>query len=134
MATHYLPLPIAGDIIWCKFPQDEDLGNPGPKPRPGLILNAFPDIHAVLITYGTSQHTGPDEIFPGEFVIDGQLDTAGLSKATKFDLNRLQKLPFNTDWFGIAPGVERKSPLPKMGVIPPIFMSPMRAAWAKRKK
>lgn len=129
MTNNYNPLPAIGDIIWCRFTQHEDLGHPGPKPRPGLILNVFPDLHAVLIVYGTSR---TDHVYQGEFVIDDQLDTAGLSWPTKFDLNRLQKLPFNTEWFAVAPGVEINTPLPKMGVIPPVFIPVMRAAWAKR--
>lgn len=131
MAYDFKPLPAPGDILWCKFPHDEDLGNPGPYPRPGLVLNVFRDIHAVLVTYGTSQ---VGNVYDGEFVIDDQLDTAGLAAPTKFDLNRLQKLPFNDIWFGASPGVTITVPLPKMGVIPPIFMAPMRAAWAIRKK
>lgn len=131
MATNYNPLPAVGDIIWCKFPLCEDLGNPGPKARPGLILNIFANIHCVLITYGTSDVY---DVYKGEFVIDDQLDTAGLSRPTKFDLNRLQKLPFDDVWFDSAPGVEINSPLPKMGVIPPIFMPVMRKAWVDRGK
>ncbi|WP_285111058.1 hypothetical protein [Leclercia adecarboxylata] len=129
MINNYHPLPAIGDIIWCRFSQHVDLGHPGPKARPGLILNVFPDLHAVLIVYGTSR---TDHVYQGEFVIDDQLDTAGLSWPTKFDLNRLQKLPFNTEWFAVAPGVEINTPLPKMGVIPPVFIPVMRAAWAKR--
>lgn len=129
MINNYHPLPAIGDIIWCKFPQHEDLGHPGPKARPGLILNVFPDLYAVLIVYGTSR---TEPVYKGEFVIDSQLETAGLSWPTKFDLNRLQKLPFNTAWFAVAPGVEIATPLPKMGVIPPVFIPVMRAAWAKR--
>ncbi|ENN7018357.1 type II toxin-antitoxin system PemK/MazF family toxin [Enterobacter ludwigii] len=132
--ANYNPLPAPGDIVWCNYPESEDLGNPGPKPRPGLILNVFTDIHAVLITYGTSQKTDKEKVYPGEFVIDDQLDTAGLAKPTKFDLNRLQKLPFNEQWFGVAPGVEKNTPLPKLGVLPPSFMPLMRAAWKDRKQ
>lgn len=127
MATDFKPLPKPGDILWCKFPHSEDLGNPGP----GLVLNVFTNIHAVLITYGTSQI---GKVYDGEFVIDEQLDTAGLDVPTKFDLNRLQKLPFNDVWFDASPGVTVSSPLPKMGVIPPAFMPVMRKAWAKRPK
>lgn len=132
MAINFNPLPAAGDIVWCHFPQHEELGQPGPKPRPGLILNAFPALHAVLIAYGTSQKTGPGQIYPGEFVIDDQLDTAGLCRPTKFDLNKIEKLPFTADWFQIAPGFEKKRPLPKMGVLPPAFVSVMRSAWQNR--
>ncbi|MED8971093.1 hypothetical protein RCL99_07720 [Escherichia coli] len=131
MATDFKPLPEPGDILWCKFPHSEDLGNPGPYPRPGLVLNVFTDIHSVLITYGTSQI---GKVYDGEFVIDAQLDTAGLDVPTKFDLNRLQKLPFNNVWFDTSPGVTVKIPLPKMGIIPPKFMPVMRTAWAKRPK
>ncbi|ELH8606405.1 TPA: type II toxin-antitoxin system PemK/MazF family toxin [Enterobacter hormaechei] len=131
MANNFHPLPAPGDILWCNFPLHEDLGNPGPKSRPILILNVFPDLHAVLIAYGTSKVS---RVYPGEFVIDDQLDTAGLDQPTKFDFNRLQKLPFDDAWFDQAPGVFINSPLPKMGVIPPVFMVPMRAAWAQRRK
>ncbi|EAM2857200.1 hypothetical protein RJK59_004285 [Salmonella enterica] len=131
MATDFKPLPELGDILWCKFPHSEDLGNPGPYPRPGLVLNVFTDIHAVLITYGTSQI---GKVYDGEFVVDAQLDTSGLDIPTKFDLNRLQKLPFNDVWFETSSGVTVKIPLPKMGVIPPKFMPVMRTAWAKRPK
>ena len=129
MAHKFNPLPAAGDILWCKFPHDEDLGNPGPYPRPGLVLNVFTDLHAVLITYGTSQI---GKVYDGEFVIDDQLDTAGLEVPTKFDMTRLQKLPFNDVWFHSSPGVTVTIPLPKMGIIPPTFMPIMRAAWIKR--
>lgn len=131
MNTDFKPLPQLGDILWCRFPHSEDLGHPGPYPRPGLVLNVFPSIHAVLITYGTSQIA---KIYAGEFVIDKQLDTAGLDVPTKFDLNRLQKLPFNDVWFDMSPSVAIKSPLPKMGVIPPMFMPVMRDAWGMRGK
>lgn len=67
MATDIKPLPQLGDILWCKFPPSENLGNPGPYPRPGLILNVFTDTHAVLITYGTSQI---GMVYDGEFVIN----------------------------------------------------------------
>ena len=131
MANDFKPLPQLGDILWCKFPHSENLGDPGPYPRPGIVLNVFTALHAVLITYGTSK---VGRIYDGEFIIDEQLDTAGLDVPTKFDLNRLQKLPFNDVWFDASPGVKIKAPLPKMGVIPPAFMSVMRSAWAKRKK
>ena len=98
--------------------------NYNPLPAIGdIIWCKFPQ-------HGTSR---TDHVYQGEFVINDQLDTAGLSWPTKFDLNRLQKLPFNTEWFAVAPGVEIATPLPKMGVIPPVFIPVMRAAWAKRR-
>ncbi|WP_318376494.1 hypothetical protein [Enterobacter sp.] len=125
--AHYNPLPSIGDIVWCKFPESEALGKPGPTPRPSLILNIMPDQHAVLVAFGTSQKI--HRVFTGEFVIQDDLATAGLSYPTKFDLNRLQILPFNTDWFDAAPVTPRNTPAPKLGVLPPVCMIPMREAW-----
>lgn len=121
----YNPLPTIGDIVWCYFP--EIIGKPGPKPRPGIILNTFPADHAVLIAFGTSQKT--DRLYPGEFLISEGMDTAGLSYPTKFDLSRLQVLAFDTEWFRSAPGITRRSPPPKLGVLPPTSVQDMRKAW-----
>lgn len=42
MGTDFKPLPEPGDILWCKFPHSEDSGNPGPYPRPGLVVYGKP--------------------------------------------------------------------------------------------
>ena len=59
--------PIAGEIVWCHFP---DNINPRPKPRPALILAVFdddaPQFH-VRVAYGTSQRT--TTLHSGEFAI-----------------------------------------------------------------
>lgn len=83
----------------------------------------------VQVAYGTSQKA--DRLFPGEFVIapsDGDAYAiAGLSYATKFNLASTFDLPFNEDWFGVAPGAPHGQ-VPKLGVLHPGLMRRARAA------
>ncbi|MEC5317511.1 type II toxin-antitoxin system PemK/MazF family toxin [Brenneria populi subsp. brevivirga] len=128
MTFRFKPLPAPGDILWCKFPHQ--LGMPGPKPRPALVLNIIPNEHAVLVVYGTTQKI--DRIYPGEFVIGPKLDgweVSGLLRETKFDLSRSVTVPFTTDWFNVAPGIFKKSPPPKMGIIPPLAIPALQKAY-----
>jgi len=119
----FRPLPAPGDIVWTFFPQSEDLGYPGPKPRPALVLFISEEDHAVEIAYGTSQRT--DKMYPGEFVLDpadAGFAISGLSARTKFDLGRTVRLPFNSNWFKPSPDVHVSSPLPKMGTLHASYM------------
>lgn len=61
----------------------------------------------VIVAYATSQKV--DRVYPGEFVITPSAGT-GLTKATKFDLVRRHRLPFDDTWFGPAPGVRPPHP------------------------
>ena len=127
------PAPNPGDIVWCHFPQVP--GTPGPKPRPALVV-AVDDSNKknvrVEVAYGTSQKT--NRLYPGEFLISklDNLDAyklAGLSYDTKFDLNRTFQLPYNSDWFGVAP-----TPLgqnPRLGTLHPSLVPALSAAYAK---
>ena len=118
MTNQFHPLPAPGDIVWCNFPQMEDLGQPGPKPRPALIVSVAPVGHAVEVAYGTTQRT--DKLFPGEFLIaanDPGFSDSGLDKDTKFDLARTVKLTFDSNWFAPAPGPYALTPSPKMGIL-----------------
>ena len=47
------PLPQAGDIVWCRFPE-VGLAEPGPKPRPALVadIGSLRDEPAVEVIYG----------------------------------------------------------------------------------
>lgn len=122
-ARPYNPMPASGDILWTNFSQVENLGFPGPKPRPGLVLFVFEEDHAVEIAYGTSQRT--DQVYPGEFVMNPQdpgFSLSGLAAATKFDLGRTVTVYFDSDWFSPAPGVYANSPLPKLGTLHPSYM------------
>lgn len=127
MATDYNPLPAPGDIVWCFFPQV--LGKPGPKPRPAIVLALSRATHEVMVAYGTSQKV--HKIYPTEFVIDPNdagYSISGLSYRTKFNLADRHKLPFNSDWFGAAPGLSASLPLPKMGTLHATYMKAASAA------
>ncbi|MBF7144760.1 MULTISPECIES: type II toxin-antitoxin system PemK/MazF family toxin [Pseudomonas] len=124
MAYDFLPLPEPGDIVWAKFPELQNLGNPGPKPRPALVIGVSEEDHAIEVAYGTSKKT--DKLYPGEFVLDpadGGFIASGLTGRTKFDVGRIEALPFDSDWFRPAPGVHINSPLPKLGILHPSYMS-----------
>lgn len=127
MTITFHPLPAPGDIVWCSFP--ENVGNPGPKPRPALVIAIAPAEHAISIAYGTSQKT--HKIYPGEFVLDPAdlgFPDSGLAARTKFDLGREVSVPFNSDWFNPSPGVYASTPLPKMGIMHPSYVPAALAA------
>jgi len=122
-AIPFEPLPEPGDIVMVNFPHVENMGEPGPKPRPALVLSVSTEDHVIEIAYGTSQRT--DKLFPGEFALDpadGGFASSGLQTRTKFDLGRTVQLPFDSDWFKVAPGVHTQSPLPKMGTLHPSYV------------
>lgn len=132
MPTPFNPLPAPGDIVWCHFP--EGLGTPGPKPRPALIIAVSRDDHAVQLAYGTSQKTY--KIYPGEFALDPNdagFSDSGLDRRTKFDLNRIVQLPFNSIWFTLSPSSTPQTPLPKMGVLHPSYIKAAQKAKAQAK-
>lgn len=132
MARLFTPLPAAGDIVWCRFP--ESIGVPGPKPRPALVLATAQTGHAVIVVYGTSQKT--QNIYPTEFVLDPGdpgFAVSGLSLRTKFDMAHQIRLSFDSDWFTAAPGLSANLPLPKMGVLHPGYVRMAREAASKRK-
>lgn len=109
-AAYWAPWPAAGDIVDCLFP--EEVGTPGPKERPALVLQVeeaadSPEGCVVVIAYATSQKIS--RVYAGEFVIAASKVT-GLTKDTKFDLVNRHALPFNTDWFGSAPGTNPGHP------------------------
>ena len=121
------PLPAAGDIVWCAFPQV--VGQPGPKKRPALVVRVSPSTHEIAVVYGTTQKT--NNIYPSEFVLDPAdpgFPSSGLSYRTKFDVAALVQLPFDSDWFAAAPGPYVNSPLPKMGVLHASYMAAVGAA------
>lgn len=71
--------PLAGDLVWCFFPQHRQL-EPGPKPRPGLILEVRRVLGsdqqlALRVVYGTSTFGSAclqkvDTLSSGEFLSD----------------------------------------------------------------
>lgn len=131
MAKYFDPLPAPGDIVWCLFP--ETVGQPGPKPRPALVLAVAPAFKAITVAYGTSQKT--DRIYPTEFLIDStdpNFSLTGLSVPTKFDMAHQVQIPFNTDWVAKAPGQLPNIPLPKLGVLPASLVKLAKEAAGRR--
>lgn len=116
-AKAFEPLPEPGDIVYCRFPQT--LGNPGPKPRPALVIGLikFPDgSPGVRVAYGTSQKV--NSLKSGEFAMtsaDGAAyELAGLSHSTKFDLRNTHDLPYTEEWFRVPPAPAHGQ-TPKLG-------------------
>jgi len=126
----WFPVPRAGDIVWCRFPQDK-LPKPGPKPRPALVLSVGEDQgHPIVeVAYGTSQKV--DSLYAGEFAIapadPAAYEAAGLSHATKFNLAVTFELDFNDTWFAVAPGAPHGQ-TPKLGVLHPSLVRRVQAA------
>ena len=125
--------PLAGDLVWCFFPQDEQL-EPGPKPRPGLILEVRRVLgsdqqFAVKVAYGTSQKT--DSLYPGEFIIEtadgAAFRLSGLSFSTKFDMAKIAELPYSDRWFAVPPR-PRHGQNPKLGTLHASLMPRLKAA------
>ena len=117
MAKYYAS-PKAGDIVQCRFPQDQ-IRQPGPEERPALVIDVeeyeLPDGSTevfVTVAYGTSE--GVDDRHPGELKIECSDPHAGLGLDTKFDIGNRVKLPFNDDWFAPAPS-RRFGDHPKRG-------------------
>lgn len=128
---NFYPLPAPGDFVWCFFPQI--VGQPGPKPRPALVVGVSPSTHEVEVIYGTSQKVST--LYPTEFVLDpsdSAFSVSGLSHRTKFDVATTVKLPFDNVWFGTAPGLSGHIPLPKMGVLHASYMAALQAAVKRR--
>lgn len=130
--TYWWPEPTVGDIVWCHFPYLPAL-EPGPKPRPVLVLKVFddhdPNFH-VLIAYGTSQKVA--RLMQGEFAVT-QADKsayklAGLSFDTKFSFKQLLELPYSSDYFKLPPACENINS-PRLGTLHSNMMRKAQAAW-----
>jgi hypothetical protein len=111
------PLPVPGDIVYCRFPEIRE--KPGPKPRPALVVAVveFDDgTSGVRVAYGTSRKVS--DLLGGELAItpaDGAAyELSGLSFPTKFDLRNAQDLPYNDLWFRV-PDAPEFGQTPKLG-------------------
>ncbi|EKJ7348255.1 TPA: hypothetical protein ACF6WF_004994 [Klebsiella pneumoniae] len=137
MATTTKPfpqLPEPGDFVWCRFPHLPGFPDvPGPKLRPGLVIAVSDADHEVMVVYGTSQKT--DKIYPTEFLLkttDAGFAVSGLAHDTKFDMAVRIELPYDSDWFDLAPiknGVATTSPV--MGTLHTTYMAAVKQANAK---
>jgi len=125
------PVPAPGDVVWCRFPEDEGI-RPSPKARPALILAVQDDVSPVRVrvAYGTSRDTG--ELAPWEFRIgpeDGVAFTAsGLALATKFSMRKVVVLDYTDLWFSSAPG-RPVGDTPRLGILHPAILPRARSAF-----
>jgi hypothetical protein len=126
------PKPIAGDIVWCHFPH-LPATEPGPKPRPALVVQVFEDSvvrYRVLVAYGTSQKI--QTLRTGEFLVSARDSAAyrlsGLSFDTKFSMKDLVELAYNQQWFKVPPHCPHGQ-LPKLGMLHPSLVQRAAAAW-----
>jgi mRNA-degrading endonuclease toxin of MazEF toxin-antitoxin module len=127
----YFSTPSTGDIVWCLFP--EELGTPGPKPRPALIIAMGSDSKnktVVTVVYGTTKKL--DRLYPSEFKIEkndgASFSLSGLAADTKFDFNHQVKLPYCSTWFGSAPR-QLSVNQPKIGVLAPNLVARAKKAF-----
>ncbi|MDB5969351.1 MAG: hypothetical protein JWQ90_1801 [Hydrocarboniphaga sp.] len=133
-------LPEAGDVVLCRFPENIAPGVPGPKARPGIVIETFEHSKpgaagAARICYGTSVLT---KLYPGEFTIEQkkhpiEYKSAGIRDDTRFNLCNIAKLPYNATWFKI-PNFPSFGQKPKLGTIHAQTMPRLMAAAAECKK
>jgi hypothetical protein len=133
-ATWQPPLS-PGDIVWCHFPF-LPATEPGPKPRPALVvgIRTFEDGVTIQVAYATTQRT--TSLRSGEFLISKAkhaiaFKQAGLAFDTKFDLNKVVELPWTDRYFKVPP-----TPNPAFGLTPKmgsLHASMMRALMAAHK-
>jgi hypothetical protein len=114
------PPPAVGDIVWCRFPELPDL-QPGPKPRPALVIGieTRSDGVNVRVAYGTSQRV--DQLLAGEFSITRNFHPqafllAGLAEDTKFNLGEIVELPWQDRYFAVPPK-PKHGQTPKLGTL-----------------
>ena len=131
MTSQWWPEPIAGEFVWCHFPDDIHLR---PKARSTLILAVFDDDapeFTVRVAYGTSQRTST--LYRGEFSIlrdrnPAAYEAARLSYDTKFDLRQALDLPYTTEWFSVPPSAPHGQ-TPKLGTLHPSLVRAVQAAF-----
>lgn len=127
----YDTLPSIGDIVWAKFPELQYATHqPGPKPRPALVVSVSQQKHTVKVVYGTSQKI--NRIYPTEFAIlksDSGFAISGLDRSTKFDMGAKVNLPYDDTWFDIAPSRQGEPcTTPIMGTLHPSYIVQLRLA------
>lgn len=118
MAFRYYPrdsLPVAFDIVFCRFPYDEAPDEPGPIQHPTIVRQPLVDEDGnphVRVIYGTSQ----DLLIRGHqyFILQTDWKRCGLSKPTRFCIDREARLPWAQEFFDEGssgtPPVARLSP------------------------
>ena len=131
MNHHRWAEPTAGEIVWCRFP---DQINPRPKARPALLLAVFDHnapLFDVRVANGTSQRT--TGLHRGESSILRDRNAAaypagGLSHDTKLDLRQVVDLPYSSEWFSVPPAAPHGQ-TPKLGTLHPSLVRAVETAF-----
>lgn len=118
--TRIWKLPAPGDIVWCSFPEVPET-EPGPKPRPALVMSVESRVDGDLVgvVYGTSKPLS--RLKSGEVSITKALnpaayELAGLAYDTKFDFNVIVELSWSDRYFKVPPGRPHGNS-PKLGTL-----------------
>jgi len=104
----FLPIedaPGYGSIVWTRFP--EEVGKPGPKPRPALVLATGindkhkPPFATLQCAYGTSNLKLDNPVSKTHLIIQNirALNQFRLPQATRFDLGNIVWLPWSERFF-----------------------------------
>lgn len=130
--TQNWKLPAPGDIVWCFFPEIPDL-EPGPKPRPAIVLRVErrEDGDVVSVVYGTSQNV--TRLKTGEAAITqashpAAYALAGLAYDTKFDFKAIVELPWSDRYFKV-PTRKLHGNTPKLGTLHATVLHAVEAAY-----
>ncbi|HVZ45545.1 MAG TPA: type II toxin-antitoxin system PemK/MazF family toxin [Ramlibacter sp.] len=130
MSSPWQP-PAVGDIVWCHFPE-LPTRDPGPKPRPALVVNVEMRDDGVIVgvAYGTSKRLA--NLKAGEFattrVHAAAFQLAGLGYDTKFDCKQVIDLPWSDRFFKVPPH-PRHGQTPKLGTLHPSVYHAAKAAF-----
>jgi hypothetical protein len=125
-------LPAPGDIVWCLFPEVPNI-EPGPKPRPAIVLRVErrEDGNQISVVYGTSQNLTRLKV--GEVAITKTKNLAayalaGLAYDTKFDFKVIVDLPWSERYFKV-PARSPHGNTPKLGTLHATILRAVEAAY-----
>lgn len=131
MTTNW-KLPAPGDIVWCLFPELPDI-EPGPKPRPALVMRVDRDDtdDFVSVVYGTSKQLA--RLKTGEVAIKkashpAAYALAGLTADTKFDFKVIVDLPWSDRYFKV-PVRNTHGNTPKLGTLHATILHAVEVAY-----
>ena len=102
-------VPGKGTILSCFFPLNESPETPGPIARPALILGSFrspkdKSTPMVIVAYGTSRKARANLGLEIRVASIAKKVETGLHRPTRFTLNRLRILPYNSQYFDFSVG------------------------------
>ena len=125
-------LPAPGDIVWCLYPEAPDI-EPGPKPRPALVIRVDrrQDGDLVSLVYGTSKNL--TRLRSGEVAITQSKNPAayalaGLAYDTKFDFKVVVELPWTDRYFKV-PTRNLHGNTPKLGTLHSTILHSVEVAY-----